>query len=257
LNDEHIKITVEAITYMKMNLSADITTEELASHVGYSHFHFIRIFKEVTGIAPRHYLSALRIEAGKSHLSESTSSVLKVLLSLGFQSIGTFSSRFKQYVGQSPREFRQKMGTLQNQLIQFGTMEQTQSLETLQFQSVRCKIIPPLDFKGILFAGLFPRPIPDQRPIVGTALLHKNSSCLFSNIPEGKYYMLIAGIPWNLNPKKYFSSDSLLRGKYEQPLEITSGTNIDITVKLREPMPYDPPILINLPLLLYEKNKAK
>jgi len=58
-------IIIKAIEYMKDHLDEEITTEELSKYVGYSPYHFVRIFKEVTGVSPRHYLSALRIEAGK------------------------------------------------------------------------------------------------------------------------------------------------------------------------------------------------
>ncbi|MGE8205078.1 helix-turn-helix domain-containing protein [Heyndrickxia sp. NPDC080065] len=256
MNSEHIRITEEAIKYMRNHLSEDLTSEQLASSVGYSTYHFIRIFKDVTGISPRHYLSALRIEAGKDHLSHSPSSILKILLSIGFQSIGSFSTRFKQFVGQSPRDFRQKMNTLHQHFIQYQTKEISPFVEKNQTPSISFNIKTPSSFKGIIFAGLFPRPIPDQRPVVGTAFNHQKKMCTFSNVPKGDYYLLIAGIPWNSNPLKCFSSDRLLRGKYERVIQMKESTNEHVTIQLREPLPYDPPIVINLPLLLFEKNRA-
>ncbi|GIN87225.1 AraC family transcriptional regulator [Heyndrickxia sporothermodurans] len=257
MKNEYEKISEKAINYMRNNLSKDITTEELASYVGYSKYHFIRVFKETTGVSPRHYLSALRIEMSKEQLSHSTSSILKVILSLGFRSMGSFSSRFKQFVGLSPKEYRLKIDELYKYLIHFQISEPS-NLETNigSTPTITCSIKTPPNFKGIIFIGLFPRPIPDQRPVVGTAFFHQKKECIFSNVPYGEYYLLSAGISYSLNPRKYFLSDSFLRGKLESALKISESTNIVTSIQLREPLPCDPPILINLPLLLFEKNKA-
>lgn len=94
--NEKTKIVLKAIDYMKNHLDQEITTKQLANHVGYSTYHFIRIFKEVTGISPRHYLSSLRVEHGKEMLANSPSStILKTLLGAGFRSLGTYSTTSK------------------------------------------------------------------------------------------------------------------------------------------------------------------
>jgi AraC family transcriptional regulator len=79
---EKEKIIINAIHYMKKHLNEEITSESVAYHVGYSPIHFSRVFKEVTGVSPRHYLSALRIEMGKQTLVNSSDSILKTLSSI-------------------------------------------------------------------------------------------------------------------------------------------------------------------------------
>jgi len=64
-------------------------------------FHFSRIFKRVTGISVRQYLSALRIESGKTELLHSPSLLVKIEMSVGLSSQGTFNTRFKQLVVRS------------------------------------------------------------------------------------------------------------------------------------------------------------
>ncbi len=253
--DDQLYAVEKAIDYMNKHLDRNITSEELARQVGYSPYHFSRIFKEITGIPPRHYLSALRIEKGKKVLLSSSESILKTLLSTGFQSFGTFSSKFKQFVGMTPSSFQRTT----KDLHQFVALYQRQNsiVKDNKPSSLVCNLIVPENFKGIMFIGLFPRPIPDQKPVVGTANLHTQVECTFTDIPPGTYYLLAAAIPFSLNPADYFLLDKALRGKFDEPLVVTETTNINLQLTLREPLPTDPPILVNLPQLLFEKEKNK
>lgn len=250
---EHIKAVSKTIKYMKENINEELTSEKLAAVAGYSPYHFSRIFKDVTGVSPRHYLSALRIEEGKEQLICSTSnSILKTLLNIGFQSLGTFSSKFKQFVGQSPKQFQKnavKLHQFMNDLDEFPNG----LVADVKLPAVRCKVEAPEHFKGLIFVGLFPRPIPDQAPIAGTALRLRQREVTFSGVPPGTYYALAAAIPRSLNPRDYFLLKKNLRGKAEESIKIPAETFAEVFIKLRDPLPYDPPILINLPGLLFEK----
>jgi AraC family transcriptional regulator len=254
--NEKEKIIIRAIEYMKKHLNEEITSESLAYYVGYSPFHFSRVFKEVTGVSPRHYLSALRIEAGKQTLVNSSSSILKTLLGVGFRSMGTFSSKFKKFVGVSPKEFQNNMESLHRFMNKYDFSKELHSLESLA-PSVTCHVLAPPSFKGIIFIGLFPRPIPDQAPIVGFALNHHRTSCTFSKVPKGKYYVLAAAVQKSLNPKHYFILDKALRGQAEEPINIADNTTAYVEVTLRGPRPFDPPILINLPKVLFDTEMRK
>ncbi|HEY2492242.1 MAG TPA: AraC family transcriptional regulator [Paenibacillus sp.] len=258
MKDNHIEAVEQAIHYMKCHLDEDITSEQLAAQVGYSVYHFTRVFKNVTGISPRNYLSALRIESGKTELLKAPSLLVKVLLAIGFRSAGSFNTRFKQTVGVTPKKFRNHSKALSTYMNQYEFQELGLiTCELNSIQKICCHIETPDSFRGIIFVGLFPRPIPDQRPIAGTALNRKNRMCTFTKVPEGTYFVLAAGIPWSLNPKDYFVLDHSLRGKYPSPIHVTDKTEMDMTIQLREPLPFDPPIIVNLPLLLFEQKETK
>ncbi|MED3573632.1 AraC family transcriptional regulator [Cytobacillus praedii] len=256
-SNDQIRAVVTAIEYMKKHLEEEITSEELASFVGYSPYHFSRVFKGITGVSPRHYLSALRIEAGKKILVDaSSSSILKTLLLIGFRSIGTFSTKFKQFVGLSPKKFQLRTEDLNQFINQFEHQEKLEPI-TLTPPVVSCQLEFPKGFKGLIFIGLFPRPIPDQRPVAGTTITHNQTNCIFSSVPLGTYYVLAAALPLSFHPKDYFLLDAALRGKSDLAIEVTERTETEVKMKLRDPLPYDPPILINLPQLLFEKEKNK
>jgi len=253
--NDQMKAVKISIDYMKKNIDAEITSEELAYLVGYSPYHFSRIFKEITGVSPRHYLSALRIEAGKEMLISSKSpSILKILLLIGFRSLGTFGSKFKQFVGLSPKQFQLSTNDLHDFVNQY---KESPLLLVSTAPKLSCHFEVPPTFKGIIFVGLFPRAIPDQKPIIGTAFTQNQTSCVFSDIPPGTYYVLAAALKWSLNPKDYFLLNRALRGKYDKPIVITKTTEVEVTLSLRNPLPTDPPILVNLPQLLFEQVKKK
>ena len=78
----------------------------MALEAGYSRFHFARAFAAAYGETPGQYLTRRRIERAKSFLRTANLSITEVALVVGFESLGSFSSRFRQLVGQSPKEYR-------------------------------------------------------------------------------------------------------------------------------------------------------
>ncbi|WP_442600639.1 helix-turn-helix transcriptional regulator [Paenibacillus sp. KN14-4R] len=257
MKEPHIRATVKAIQFMREHLGEDVTSSQMAEHVGYSPYHFSRMFKKATGISPRQYLSALRIESGKTTLLKESSLLLKVLIAIGFRSQGSFNTKFKQFVGVSPKKFRSLSGSLSANVKQLEHEDLSlMPSHDVGNPQIKCLIEAPTSFHGIIFVGLFPRPIPDQRPIVGTAITRKRT-CSFSGVPPGTYYLLSAGIQWSLNIKDYFILDHALRGMHPTPIQIKENSELNVTVSLREPLPTDPPIVVNLPLLLFEQQKEK
>ena len=80
--------------------------DAMAREAGYSRFHFARAFAAAYGETPRAYLTRRRIERAKTLLRTANLSVTEICFLVGFSSLGSFSARFRQLVGQSPREYR-------------------------------------------------------------------------------------------------------------------------------------------------------
>jgi AraC-like DNA-binding protein len=68
--------------------------------------HFSRQFRATYGETPYAYLMTRRIERAKSLLRRGDLSVTEVCLSVGCSSVGSFSARFTELVGETPTAYR-------------------------------------------------------------------------------------------------------------------------------------------------------
>lgn len=85
-----------------------ITLEQAAQYAHSSPFHFHRLFTRAFGQTPHEFLTHLRIDEAKRLLAQENDSVTDVCFTVGYSSLGTFSSRFRALVGQSPSEYRRE-----------------------------------------------------------------------------------------------------------------------------------------------------
>ena len=82
----------------------------LASIAGLSKFHFQRLFKATYGRTPAAYVSERRVERAQDLLRATNLTVTEVCHAVGFSSLGSFSSRFRALVGESPSDFQRRYG---------------------------------------------------------------------------------------------------------------------------------------------------
>jgi transcriptional regulator GlxA family with amidase domain len=68
--------------------------------------HFSRQFRAAYGETPYSYLMTRRIERAKALLRRSDLSVTDVCLAVGCTSLGSFSARFTELVGETPTAYR-------------------------------------------------------------------------------------------------------------------------------------------------------
>jgi AraC-like DNA-binding protein len=85
-----------------------ITLEKAASHACLSQFHFNRLFAQAFGETPHEFLTRVRIDEAKKLLLAENDSVTDICFNLGYESLGSFSVRFRSMTGLSPAEFRRQ-----------------------------------------------------------------------------------------------------------------------------------------------------
>lgn len=95
---------VQAKLFIDSNYMEQIDLDNIAEEASFSKFHFIRLFKSIYGKTPHQYLTHRRIEKAKDLLKEGLP-VTDVCFSVGFESIGSFSSLFRKQVGMSPSAY--------------------------------------------------------------------------------------------------------------------------------------------------------
>jgi transcriptional regulator GlxA family with amidase domain len=82
--------------------------EAIAAVAGISKYHFQRLFTATYGISPAAHLSQRRVERAQDLLRATNLTVTEVCHAVGFSSLGSFSSRFRELVGESPSEFQRR-----------------------------------------------------------------------------------------------------------------------------------------------------
>jgi AraC-like DNA-binding protein len=102
----HIRAAAE---YIHLNYNKKITVEELCCISGYSPAHLRRLFLKHYGLSPREYILNKRIERSKEMLTDMPSkSIEEISETLGMCSPSYFCKLFKEKVGMTPLEYKNK-----------------------------------------------------------------------------------------------------------------------------------------------------
>jgi AraC-like DNA-binding protein len=80
--------------------------DDLAHAAGLSRAHFSREFRRTFGESPHAYLLTRRLERAAALLRTTDRSVADICLSVGLQSIGSFTTSFTRTYGMSPTAYR-------------------------------------------------------------------------------------------------------------------------------------------------------
>ena len=90
---------------MDREYAQPLDVEALARTAVMSSGHFSRSFREAYGETPYSYLMTRRIERAMTLLRRGDLSVTDVCFEVGCSSLGTFSTRFTELVGESPSAY--------------------------------------------------------------------------------------------------------------------------------------------------------
>jgi AraC family transcriptional regulator len=181
--DDVIETAVErVIRSMHNNLGEVITIDDMARTAMFSKFHFTRIFQRVTGISPGRFLSALRLQEAKRLLLTSSMTVADISHVVGYNSIGTFSSRFRASVGVSPTEYRQYRGYV-------GPLDDPEPGAAARGTMVRGRVSDPgARMPDHVLVGAFRDRIAQGVPVRHTTLRGPGSFVL-EDVPEGTWHI--------------------------------------------------------------------
>jgi len=262
----HREAIERVIGWMRQHLDRELPLEEMARIAHMSPLHFHRAFRRLTGVPPGQFLTALRLEAAKRRLLTTDRGVAEICFEVGYNSVGSFTRRFTRLVGLAPGQLRrlgrefslQALARLGQHLAECPTGgEEAGSV----WVRGRLEAEEPLD--GVVFLGLFPTPIPQDRPLACAICRQVGEfRLLVPPEPEGPCYIFAAvlvradGERTSL-PEISGQQEAMLdTGTVERvgragPLQVVGDTVEGCAdVLLRRLDPLDPPLLVTLPLLL-------
>lgn len=111
-NDKQREVYIKFKTlaeWLAMHSSENISMDEAATHVGYSKFHFARLFKEYTGMTFNDYQTTLKLKEVERQLADTDLQISDIAMSCGFNNLTSLSRCFKKQYGCSPSQFRNRI----------------------------------------------------------------------------------------------------------------------------------------------------
>jgi AraC-like DNA-binding protein len=99
---------VRARDYLAANFHQRISLAAAAALAGLSPFYFRRLFAQAFSETPHEFLTRLRIDHAKKLLLAGNHTVTDICFDTGYESLGSFSTRFHSLTGLSPAAFRRE-----------------------------------------------------------------------------------------------------------------------------------------------------
>ena len=96
-----------AIEFIEAHLRAEITVADMAAAAGYSLYHFIRTFNQITFFTPYEYLMRRRLSAAAGDLFSSNKRVIDIAIEYRFNNHETFTRAFKRMFAMQPSQWRE------------------------------------------------------------------------------------------------------------------------------------------------------
>jgi AraC family transcriptional regulator len=95
-----------ALAEIERSFAEDLRLRDLARAAGLSPFHFLRTFKQETGVTPHRFLVQTRMRRALELLRDTARPVTEIALDVGFPDLSNFINTFRRSVGCAPSRFR-------------------------------------------------------------------------------------------------------------------------------------------------------
>lgn len=246
--DEHRRL-VERMTGIMRTSNEPMSISDLAETAGLSPFYFTRIFREYAGIPPGEFQAALRFERAKEMLLTSPASITEICFEVGYGSLGTFSSRFKNLVGVGPAEFRNLPETVSG-IDMSSEVNKSVPGSWASSAQIRGEMILPQGISASIYVGIYPDRIAASRPVAGVMVPDARAFVL-PNVPIGSWRLMAAAIPRSEDPLVQLLPSQHALLATGGPITVRTGSErFYRTLEFRSPCPMSPPVLTALPALL-------
>ena len=94
------------LRYVNENLEADLSNDVLAEKYFTHPNHFIRAFRDKTGVTPAKYIKQKRMEAAKRLLESTDLTTAEISEKVGISDVAHFSRAFKEQYNMPPSQYR-------------------------------------------------------------------------------------------------------------------------------------------------------
>jgi len=251
ITDDHITAIERVVAAMRAEPDVAFTLDQFAEIASFSPFHFARLFRQVIGIPPGEFHTALRYERAKELLLTTDLSITDICFEVGYDSLGTFSTRFKQLVGLGPATFRALPDVLETLDAADRWPTRRLPLHGESGGTVEGFFTNPQALPGCwrAYVGLFPTSIARSRPVAGQRI-DPHEPFAIAGAPAGTYRVLSAIVPeCGGAVDRLLPASSMRVAVGDEPVVVGHGPVGPVALTIRDATPYDAPVLIALPAL--------
>ena len=107
VNRGQLDTVIGVRNYIVQNYDRNLNLELLSTHRFVSKYHLLRLFKKYYGQTPKQYLTDTRIKKSKEYL-KSGMKVTETCFAVGFESLSSFCTLFKNRNGVTPGEYQKE-----------------------------------------------------------------------------------------------------------------------------------------------------
>jgi AraC family transcriptional regulator len=222
-----------------------LSLADMANSAMLSRFHFLRVFKQQTGVSPGQFLAAVRIYQAKRMLVTSSMSVAGVSFAVGYGSLGSFTTHFTDSVGISPSRFRR---TLHGSVLPdsawcdaaCGVPPHSPLPGSVATGTVR---LPEGYARGRVYLGIFDTPILQRRPqsaVVLDVTSPRPHPYFLPRVPDGRWFLNAVAVADTDEPEPWTRRHLLVGGGSQVQASLGAIT-------LRPRSLTDLPVLLALP----------
>jgi AraC-like DNA-binding protein len=236
------------IACMKARLAEPLDLDQLARVASMSKFHLVRVFDELTGTTPHHFLACLRVQRAKELLLAPDASITDVCVEVGYASLGTFSKTFNSLVGVSPQQFRAMPKRLTVKQFATAIWHYLASDRKVSGPRLDGVVENPSGLRGFVFVGAFTEGVPQGAPFSGTVMV-KPGAFRIERPAMPEFHLLAVLVPFSANLSAMVAS---LPVGLVASLRVRNSACESMEkprLILRQLRATDPPILLALPAL--------
>jgi AraC-like DNA-binding protein len=253
------------VAYLYEQYDQPITLADMADVAILSQFHFARTFRDVTGVSPGRFLSAIRLQRAKNLLTTTGLTVTDISYMVGYNSLGTFTSRFTKSVGVTPIQYRsstqadlaagaagaagEPAGRAKpaEPAAPAGSAEGSAKSRTGSGSMAGWMTLPP-GAEGLhTYIGVFDGPILQRLPVSCT-VVHDKTAFQLDDVPEGEWYIFAAAVNPDEPPINEYGVRTARLVCREGPVKSVRGQTTMVGLEMRPCRPTDPPVLLALPV---------
>jgi len=229
--------------------SEPLNLDELARTAIMSKFHFLRTFRDVTGVTPGRFLSAVRLEAAKELLLTTSLNVSDISARVGYSSTGSFTRRFTESVGCSPTQYRHAgglRGTSGAEEVANGAngADRADGADGASGGCISGSVRGISPNVSAIYIGVFDSPILERFP-ADQAMVTAPGRFRLAGVPTGTWW--VHAVAHGASPESAANLADALLVDTAGPFEITADSRLELELTVRPRAWSHPPVLLALP----------